>query len=111
MKGTAQKKKKKSAFLSGNKHQPLSDMEPSCAKNKSKAQLLDTECAQIFLSVTFPKEKTKGRKSQNEMLQWLPPRREQTLEVTFSLKEKRSLSVALEHNRNRLEPGSIKPLF
>lgn len=95
--------KKKSAFLSGNKHQPLLDMEPSCAKNKSKAQLLDTECAQIFQFVVFPKKKTKGRKSQNEVLQWLPPRREQTLEVTFSLKEKKSLSATLEHNRNLVQ--------
>lgn len=82
-----------------------------CKKTKTKAQLLDTECAEIFQSVTFPKEKTKGRKSQKEVLQWLPPRREKTLEVTFLLREKRSLSAALEHNRNKPKLGSIKPLF
>lgn len=52
MKGTALKKKKTPAFLSGNKYQHLSDMESSRAKKpKNKAQLLITECAEIFQSV------------------------------------------------------------
>lgn len=87
-------------------------MESGCAKKtKTKAQLLDTECAEIFPVSSFSQGENKRKKSQKEVLQWPPPRREQTLEVTFLLREKRSLSAALEHNRNRLKLGSIKPLF
>lgn len=60
--------KKKSAFLSGNEHQPLSDMESSCEKIKTKKNQNRGTAAWHWVyrdfPVTFPKEKTEGRKEE-----------------------------------------------